>query len=664
MPVDTLWAIPDGPVEVVFDNLPDGTPQVLLTDSRATIFSAYMWRLYVEYPKTPAKVSHHLGTSRLTDHSHTKLLNAVMWDCYYAYEGELDLEALCKILYESTNAWFNAVVSRPETEREVSTISIEDLIDVTEEPRIAAAIEAIDGSIRSITHAHQVADEVLNEPDSLPGNPVSASVRSKLVSMAQIKQTMIARGAVTDIDSRYFPEAIPSSFLSGLNSMIESMQDSRSSTKASAYKQKPIQDSEYFNRRLQLLAATVESVEYACSTGSDLGTTVVGGDCGSTRYVRWTVKASDLLALEGKYYKTADGLEVIRLEDKHLVGMTLQLRSPLLCMHENPQSVCATCYGALALSLPRGTNVGHTAAVVYGERVTQSMLGIKHVDFTSGTRLITLGVYEREFLTVIPGTRGVKLLPKYNGHEIMFSIAPHEVDQLNEINFVDDVTMLPAWRVSDISEFYMTLTNAKTREMETVPVNMEIGGKKSYFTHEFLEHIKRTGYTLVDTGRYLISLEGFNRELPIFEVPNKDENILDYLNSIIRFISSTEDKDSKRGVPEGPRRMLKHCRTIEEALIAFHELTKVRMVVNLVHLEILVFSTLIRSSKHHDYRLPRPGNELVFSQLGRLISNRSLAAAMAYQNNVETLTEASTYINKTRPDHPLDDLLVPRNAVL
>lgn len=666
MDPQVLWAIADGPVEVEFDPLPDGTPQVLATDSRPTIFSAYMWRLYVEYPKTPAKISHHQGPARLTDNSHSKLLNAVMWDCYDAYQGEVDLEEISKILYESTNAWFNAVVSRPELEREVSTISIEDLIDVTEEPRIAAAIAAINGSPGSIAKAHQVAEEVLNDPEALVGNPVSASVRSKLVSMAQIKQTMIARGPVTDIDERYFAEAIPSSFLSGMNSVIESMMESRSSTKAAAYKEKPIQDSEYFNRRLQLLAATIQHVEYICQQTSEstAGIQLLPGDCGSKRYLRWTVKGSDLRAMEGKYYVLGDRLAVIKESDTHLIGATLQLRSPALCMHEAAQSVCATCYGDLALSLPRGSNIGHVAAVVYGERVTQSMLGIKHVDFTTGSRLVVLGPYEKEFLSVIPDTRGVKLLPKYIKQEVMLSVAASDVAQLNEINFVDDVSTLPAWRVSEIGELYMTLTHPVTGEKDTIQLNMDVAGKKSYFTHALLAHIKRHGYTLSDTGRYLISLEGFDRELPIFEVPNKNENIMDYLNSIIRFISSTEEKDAKKGVPEGPRRMLKHCRSLEEALVAFHELTKVRMVVNLVHLEILVYATMIRSAKHRDYRLPHPQNALIFGQLARLISNRSLSAAMAFQNHSDTLTEAGTYINFQRTDHPLDDLLVPKNAAM
>jgi hypothetical protein len=183
-----------------------------------------------------------------------------------------------------------------------------------------------------------------------------------------------------------------------------------------------------------------------------------------------------------------------------------------------------------------------------------------------------------------------------------------------------------------------------------------------------LAHIQRNGYELSDTGRYVIDLNGFDREQTILEVPNRDENILDYLNSIIQFISSPDDNKDKSdprgpdGRQEGRRKMLKRCRTPEEALMTFHELTSAKMPVNMVHLEILVFSTMARSIKDHDYRLPYPGNVLQFGQLSRVIGGRSEGEVMAFEKHSSHMNDPVTYINRNRPHHPLDDLLVPRNA--
>jgi len=683
----TLWELPDDPqVEVIFDNLPDGTPQSLVVDIRAARFSAYCWVLYKEYPRTPTKPSHCLQ-ERLNSSSHLKLLNAVLWDCHDAYVGEVDTEELERKQYEAFNAYFNDYSTYLEDE--VTTCSIDDFLDVLEEPRIAAAIEGITGSPISIEHAYRVADDVIkDDPEALVGNPIAQAVRSGLLKMNQVKQVIIARGKVTDIDSHFFPEAIPSSFFSGMNSMLESMEESRSSTKASAYKEKPIQDSEYFNRKLQLMAATVQEIDYVVRKpvialvngasqliASDITPhALAAGDCGSQRYIRWVVKPKDIEALDGKYYLTEEGLkngeplQVITSCDRdRLMGKVIYYRSPLLCNHPTPQSVCAMCYGELALSIPRFTNIGHVAAVEYGERVTQNMLGIKHVDFATGLARITLDTYERHYLEPASDSRGITLVSRLKPYKLWLSIAPGEANQLTEINFVEDVTMLPVGRISDISQIYLTSEDANG-ERETATLNVEVSGKKAHLSHSILAHIQRNGYELSDSGRYVIDLEGFDREQTILEIPNRDENILDYLGSIIQFISSTDDGKDKSdprdaiGFQEGRRKMLRRCRTPEEALITFHELTSAKMPVNIVHLEILVFSTMARSIKDRDYRLPYPGNALHFGQLPRVIGGRSLGGAMAFEKHSSIMNNPATYINHDLPDHPLDDLLVPKHA--
>jgi hypothetical protein len=669
-----LWSLPDAPeAEVEFD---DG--RVIVADTRATVFSAYMWRIYEEYPHTPARPYHHLGARRLNPTTHLQMLNSVLWDCYDAYHGDVDMENLARLLYQSFNAYYNDYSTMIESE--IQTFSIDDFLDVLEEPRIKEAIDGITGSPSSIEHAYRVADEVIKgDLTALADNPVAQAVRSELVKMNQVKQTFIARGRVTDIDSHFFPEAIPSSFISGMNSMLESMMESRSSTKAMAYKEKPIQDSEYFNRKLQLMAATVMDIDYVCQRMGNDGPQEISdktGDCGSQRYIRWVVKPKDVEALDGKYYVSDEDfqagshqLRVIRLKDRDaLAGKVIHFRSPLLCNHPGgPQSVCATCYGELALSIPRHTNIGHVAAVEYGERVTQNMLGIKHVDFATGLARILLGSYEQNWLEPASDSRGICLVPRLKNYKLWLSVAPQEANQLTEITFVDDVTVLPVGRISDISEILLTSEDANG-DRETVALNVEVSGKKAHLSHAMLAHIQRNGYELSDTGRYVIDLNGFDREQTILEVPNRDENILDYLNSIIQFISSPDDNKDKSdprgpdGRQEGRRKMLKRCRTPEEALMTFHELTSAKMPVNMVHLEILVFSTMARSIKDHDYRLPYPGNVLQFGQLSRVIGGRSEGEVMAFEKHSSHMNDPVTYINRNRPHHPLDDLLVPRNA--
>lgn len=662
---DELWALPDGAVEVEFDPLPDGKPSILTTTIRLTIFSAMMWRLYVEYPKTPAKIEHHIRNDRYTNKTHMTLLNRVLWDCYDAYQGEVDIEYLSLLAYQSYNAWYNRCVSTPRIEVEVSTISIEDLVDVVEEPGIAAAIDQIDemnGSPLALSGAERVAERVLKDRDSLIGNPVKAMINSKPGSLAQIKQCLIARGPVTDLDSRYFPESIPSSFLSGMNSLIESMQESCTTKKALAFKEKPIEDAEYFNRRLQLLAAVVEGVEYICQHTANQTHQLLPGDCGTTHTLRWLVGKKDLKAIQGKYYYTEDGqLAVVHETDTFLIGKVIRMRAVSLCRHEKAQSCCAVCYGEIATSLPRGTNLGQVAAVNYGEGVTQSMLAIKHVDVASGGNTIEMSPYEQAFLEVIPDTRQVRFKASLKKKLISLSISPEAAQNLTELQLEDDIDRIPVSRITEVTDFFLT-SKTKSGDIVTDQMRVDFGGKSSHFSHAFLHYIKDQGYTLSDSGRYLIDLSKFDLAQPVLDVPHKDENILDYLNSIIQFISSSAES-VKRAQADGSTKMLRFCKTMEEALMAMFELSSVKLNVNIVHLEVIIYACMVRSLEQQDYRLPQAGNALQFGQLANLIGSRSLSAALAFEKNSALLLDPATYVNHFRIDHPLDDLVVPRNSM-
>lgn len=662
-----LWDLPEGPIRVVFDPLDDGTEQILDSTVALTRFSAYMWGTVVTHPRTPSRISHHIGSERLRDDTHMKLLNKVLWDCYAAYEGEVDREILWRAMYVAYNRYYNDYTTMVGMEEEISTISLEDLVDVVDEPRIAEAIRGIDeanGTQVSIDHAHQVAIEVLKDPTALPGNPISCSVRSGTVSNSQILQCLIAHGPASDLSSRRFAEPIPSSFLSGMNTLFESLAESRTNTISEAFKEKPIKESEYFNRRLQLLASTFRDILY--TTGIQEGTRggLSPGDCGSTRTLRWTVKdnGKDLRSLAGLYYQNNDGgLTAVSKDDTHLVGQTLHLRIPPLCRFAHQQQCCATCYGQIAESMPSNTNVGHVAALVYGAQVTQRMLGIKHVNFASGSRQIVLGAYEKEFMEVGPSPREIRLKATVaQARRVLLSFAPAEAQLLNEV-FYESAERLPVSRISDVGRFYLTIER-EDGTRETVLLSGEVQRTRSHMSRALLEHVQQTRYTLSTTGRYVIDLTGFDFRQPILEVPNRNENIMDYLNSIIRFIASAKS-DKGQTDDEGVRK-LSDCKTLEEAMVHFHELTSSKMEVNLVHLSILVFSTMVRSPNKGDYRLPGLGNEVIFAQLDKIIPARSLGAALAFEGHSRMLADPATYLNPYRQDNYLDDLLVPRNAIM
>lgn len=95
-----------------------------------------------------------------------------------------------------------------------------------------------------------------------------------------------------------------------------------------------------------------------------------------------------------------------------------------------------------------------------------------------------------------------------------------------------------------------------------------------------------------------------------------------------------------------------------DALIAGHSLINEKITLNLAHTECLIYSMMIRSAAHKDYRLPIPGLIGSFEKYNRLMQNRSLAGAMAFEKQHEPLNNPTSFTNKCRNDHPYDLLVM------
>ena len=632
--VDELWQLPDGPMKVIFD---DG---VLETNSRATIYSAYMWGLYTLYPKTPALMAHHLGDKRVGSTTHLDLLGRVMWDCYDAYEADVPLaerrafiESLSRYVYQATNRIYNDFTYRLESY--VRTLSILDFIDVIHHPAIKAANDKVQPNQRSIDHTYTVIGQVLKDPRELIGNPVANAAKNGLVSLGQINQCVGPRGFVTDVDSNIFREPILTGFVQGLRSLYGSMIESRSAAKSLTFTEEPLQKTEYFNRRLQLLAATLKWVEL--------------GDCGSTTYLSWRVHNNkDLKAIAGKYYLTDKGLQRVKETDHFLVGELIQLRTVLHCLHPKADTICATCFGDLALSVPDFTNIGHVSATALCEQASQRVLSVKHEDKSSSVGAIELSEYDQQYIRIGSDPNTIKLSDRLENRRVLLTINAKEAEHISDVHYMEDVRERPTSMISNLTEVQLTIISKNREESVIVPVSM--GARHSSMTHDLLEYAKKHGWTLTPTGNYCIDLSQWDNELPLFVLPLKHMNMLDYMATIETFL-----KASSEG---GPLTTLKDFDTPEAALAEFFSLVSSELVVNIAHLEVLVKVAMIRSSRYRDYRIPHEGNAVEFGAFNTTMANRSLSAAMAYQDHKRVLDNPATFLITERPDHPLDYMLM------
>lgn len=634
---DQRWALDEGqppqaPMEVMFD---DG---VLLTTIRKSIYSSYMWDAYIHYPHGPALKSHHIGDARLGMDTHLELMNRVLWDTFDAYKGILDLELMCRQIYQAINRLYN--VMSYNLEEYITSISILDFIGVSEHPKIKEIIANTDPTSFSVeNYCYPRAKDIILKDPSLKDNAVAIVARNGLVSMGQVLQTCVVRGAVADIDERIFRHPIMSNFTSGLTQFHDSLTESRSAAKALSFTQEPLQEVEYFNRKMQLMAGVVMRLHR--------------GDCGSKHYVRWHVHSGDLSKLAGHYYEGEDGkLHVIRVSDKHLIGKTIMKRSTLLCVHPDPQGICAACMGELSLSVPLGDNPGHFAATAMGEQAAQRVLSTKHLDGNSSATGKELSSYEQRFLRTEEDTNILKVSRDLIGKNVKLILNGKETEQLSDVTYVERVTDLQTGSITSLTEIRFVVVNDNGTE-EISPITINVGSRHPSLTHEALAYVKEKSWSLTSSGNVVIDMSDWNNDLPLFELPLRHTNMLDSMKSIERFMrASTSSSDATSGPT------LRDYDTLEEALRALYELVTSMLSVNAAHLEILLKSLTIRSEEHRDYRMPRVGNAFVVGAFDTIIENRSLSAAMAYERHRQVLTSTSTLLNKNRPDHPLDALML------
>lgn len=625
LPVDDVWTLPDGPLLVEFD---DGLVE---TTARETIFSWYFWVYQRLYPKTPLCVRHHMAGKRLSARSHLDLMGRGLKDCFDAHRGEVEIEDLCRIAYQTTNHAYNELTYR--LEEHVATVSIFDYIDVVEHPTIKEANDNVRPNEQSIRHVYGVIEKVLNDPNELIGNALSKSAKSGLVSMGQILQCVGPRGSLTDVDSHIFRRPIRRGYVHGFRDFHDTLVESRSASKSLLLAKDPLAMTEYFNRQMQLAGVVVETVHHA--------------DCGSQRYLDWRVKANDLKVLVGKYHLIDGRLAVVSDGDRHLVGKVIKLRTVLGCQHEDPYGVCSTCFGELAYSIPKGTNLGHVATTNMCKEASQKVLSNKHLDSSANIDEIELSEYEQRWIAQDADVNKLRLASRLRGKRLALRLSYEACRNLSDVHRLDQVRRMPVSRFTELEEVMVVQRSEFGDEPAILAVSR--GNRHSSLTHEALEWIKEKGFQVLDERIVEIDLTDWDIDQPLFELPMKHANMVDYMKSIERMIKAGRGRKEKT---------LRSFDTPDAALMELYDLVSAKLTVNVAYLEVIVLSTMIKSSRPSDRFIPKANDHAEFGAYSENIALRSVTASMAYQSQATVIHDPKSYIIKHRPRHTLDDLII------
>lgn len=648
---ESIWALPDGRMILEFD---DGSQHEV--DAKATIYSWYTGIFHRLYPNTPLLPHHHLGDRQIRKGTELDLMAAGLFETRDHYGDQIDMEQMSLIAYQTQNELYNDMTTRLKSY--VSTISILDFIDVVEHPEIKEANENVKPTQLSIDQTYNKIWTVLTREGELMGNTVARMAKSGLVSEGQIKQCVGPRGFLTDIDSNIFKRPVLSGYVRGLRTLYDSMVESRSASKALMFAKDPVAESEYFNREMQLIASTL--------------TRLHRGDCGSKEYVFFKIRSSaDLSLVAGKYHLLEDGsLKAIAADDRHLYGKMVQLRSVLKCHHSDPYGVCSTCFGSLADNVPDHTNIGHVSVTVMCEKISQNVLSTKHLDGSSKVDEFEVSEYDRQYIRSgmdvevkkrvggdeVEQSTVIKLSERLTGRNPEMILAEHQASNLSDIDYVDIKKLAPS-NVTELTEVKLYVDDDEGfREDVTVPVSM--GARRSWLSAEALVYIKKKGFKLSQQGNYQIDLSEWDVDLPLFQLPLKHTDMVQYMKTIKSFIMAAGEPAKTKS-----QKTLRDFPTVDRGLVEFYNLINSKLKVNIAHLETIILSAMIRSEADHDHRLPRPISEGELGSYRRNMEMRSLGISMAYERQAKRLTDVRSFIYRKRPDSPFDNLLAPFTIV-
>jgi hypothetical protein len=671
--VEQLWDILTGDFILVFD---DGE---MKTDFRETLYSAYAWDFHRLYPETPLLKRHHVNEvlrgERLGSNTHLQLLGNVMWTVYDHYVGgglplyitkdapssylvfpqgvtqqfitvdEIAFrDRLAELVYRITNLMYNDLSYR--LEEFVVSLDITHFVEVLSHPKVRAANEALVPTQRSIDETYAIIRDSLTNGTDMPTNPISLAARSKLVNIDQVLQCVSARGFLTDTDSHLFRNPVLRGYAQGLRAFHDSLIESRSAAKSLIFSKTPLQQAEYFSRRLQLMSQIVQRLH--------------PGDCGSTHYALWKVRPpieergqvvfpGDLKQMVGKIYLDTDGkLKAIHAGDKHLNGKTLKLRTATNCAHPDPYGICATCFGELSLSVPAGTNIGQMCCTSLAQKSSQNVLSVKHLDGSSVVDGIVLDADSRQYLKVSGDENSYLLADGLKNKKIKLIIPSERASNITDIREVETVEQLHITRVSELTDIGIWIDDGKGAPY-IITVDVNLGRRLASMTYPLLHYIRQMGWGVDDRGNYTIDMSKWDWTKPILTLPLKHFNMSDHSRDIASFLESSVERMQERDTVVDPN----------AALIELFDLVNSKLTVNLAVVDVVQYASMIVSAEKNIYELPKPWTTRRLGVMKLSMANRSLSAAMAFENHREVICSPNSYVETNRPDHPMDGVLMP-----
>lgn len=625
-----VWNLPEEAIVVTYED------DVVVTNTKKdVIFNRYCWDTVLYYPKTrlvsKLDVKTMLDGSFFNGDTHIQLLERVFKQVcldYNIHEYKYK-EPVLKLIYGTVNLIFNELVNRVSDH--VTTIDATDFVNLINDEEITSIRDDFKPIPEYVDKSYKRIKTYVN--DKSVSNRFVAAYRSKAINENQANQCIGPRGFVTDLDRTVFKLPISNGFIKGMGNLYELITESRTAAKSINANSSQIQTSEYASRRIQLLTMSITGVDTV--------------DCGSTEYYDMLLSANMLENMKGIYYldKKTNTLKYFTGDEEHLVDTVVSIRTALGCKASDPTKICTTCLGKISENFKENSNIGYTTTSYLMEKLTQSILSTKHLTHSVKKSLITLeGIANKYFYTNKENNIFFNKELELTGLQLI--LPNNRLSKLTDVLSLQH-TNISLTKIGELDIISIKDTNHKTPITETATISYR--DRCSIITKELLNYIKSVEMTSDSRGNFIIPLDNYNKEEPVFNNPLKESNIISFVNRIASMIETVKDKQSD---------------PYERLFNLFYIVTD-QLKCNFTIIQTILYATTTYNSFNNNYRLGRDSVHPKCESNTVLFRHRSVGQLLVYEHQSDELINNTMYLfnSKNRLSHPMDVLFKPEDIV-
>lgn len=612
------------------------------------IISWCYWELFRRFP-TSSILSTMCVSGDFNADLHRQIGKIIIWHIYDSTlnPSEDFIWQLTECFYDVGNIIFN--LSCEELAEYMTTVSIYDITEVLREPKLKEAkTRFLAICEKEPTNEVVISDElskvykVLNDllftnKEYLRDNQIKKLCLAGVVNKGQIMQLFAPRGYVHDIDNCVFPYPVTASFAEGLTSLYDSAVESRSASKAYIMTTDPLEQSELFNRKMQLAASAI------------LGS--FNGSCTDYITFDYLVRPEDELLLRGKYYMEDNQPKMIWGDISSIVGKMIKLRSVTGCGSHDPQYVCEYCLGWSKRIIPPRANLGYSLSLPLLSRISQTIMSTKHFDVSSISKVLQLSKSASKWFVSDKSNNKLYLSDYALSGPSLLRIESKYVENLHQILHID-VKELTVSRVAEIPLFGMTFLDKEGQHDGVFDkIYLAIDGKGVNMSVPLLQYIKQNGWHS-GKGYIEFDLRDWDNTKPILVVPKIGDNIMSFFNDIKSFINAQQQEKQETVKVTN----FKTRGAAIEALIALLD-RRLKGEYNMVQVEVFIRSVMMIDFKDKKYGLPTTKEDFNFVGLEKVLFKRNLVSMLAYQEQYQELLNPQWQLLEPTTKHMLDSII-------